>query len=54
MGLASTDDYKNYCPKDFYINPKQYDEILEVLKKEEHVSNFEVELKNLKDRHITR
>ena len=53
MGLGSTDDYKNYSSEDRYANPKQRSNIIETLKKEGHISNFEIELKDLNGKYVT-
>jgi PAS domain S-box-containing protein len=54
MGPISEGRYFNdYNVLDFYANPNQRTEIMGILKNEGHVSNLEVQLKNLNDRQIT-
>ncbi len=46
-------NFDDYSVIDFYANPNQRTEIMEILKKAGHISNIEIQLKNLNDRQIT-
>jgi PAS domain S-box-containing protein len=50
--FTSTDDYHNYNSLDYYADPNRHREIVDVLKKDGHISNMEIELKDITGRHF--